>query len=261
MINHKIRKDLLNRSKPSPKHAAIILSYLIANSDKAIPLVIISETMRKKSGSIWGAAYDLAAMGKIGFADRKYHSFASCKHLSKLPKGQRIAVWHKNADISVSIKPQWASIQIQPSQIKEGLIDVEQVQSLQNKPIQQSLFDLDVDDMSNADIDSMIARLQSLKITREIDKRYEGAPTKHKEQIKRVLLSYGVADPVALVHADDEITFLTLTNTKAMPLQATIKQTGKPCQTVYLEHITLYRAPVISAIQEAYKAATIRGKQ
>lgn len=261
MINHKIRKDLMSRAKPSPKHAAVILTYLISNNKKPQPLVIISETMRKRSGSIWGAAYHLAAKGKIGFADRKYHVFDSCAELKRLPKGQRIAVWHKEANIDVAIKPQWATMQIQKSQIKENMIDVLQMQSIQQKPVQQSLFDLEVDDMTNQEIDSMINRLKALKITREIEKRYEGAPTKHKEQIKRVLLSYGVADPVALVHADDEITFLTLTNTKAMPLQATIKQTGKPCKTVYLEHITLYRAPVISAIQEAYKAATIRGKQ
>ena len=115
--------------------------------------------------------------------------------------------------------------------------------------------------MTNDELDDMIQRLKAYKITRDIEKRYDGAPTKHKAAITSVLTAYGVADPVALVHADEQITFLTLTNTKAMPLQVTIKQAGKPCETVYLEHITLYRAPVISAIQEAYKAATQRASQ
>ena len=138
-------------------------------------------------------------------------------------------------------------------QIHENAISLE--------PVQPALFDLDPESMSNNDLDAMIQRLQALKITREIEKRYEGAPTKHKEALSSVLTAYGVADPVALVHADEQITFLTLTNTKAMPLQVTIKQAGKPCETVYLEHITLYRAPVISAIQEAYKAAAQRASQ
>ena len=257
-INHKIRKDLIERAKPSPAHAAKVLSYLIANHEKPVSLAIIAESMRKKSGSIWGAAYDLASMGKIGFADRKYHLFDSHGLLKDLPKRQRIVVWHRKLDINVAVRPQWATLtnnrpQIRREQIQESAISLE--------PVQTSLFDFDPESMSNNDLDAMIQRLQALKITREIEKRYEGAPTKHKEALSSVLTAYGVADPVALVHADEQITFLTLTNTKAMPLQVTIKQAGKPCETVYLEHITLYRAPVISAIQEAYKAAAQRASQ
>ena len=214
--------------------------------------------MRKKSGSIWGAAYDLASMGKIGFADRKYHLFDSHPLLKKLSKRQRIVVWHRKLDIKVAIRPKWATLTNKEPQIKREQIRANVIAS---KPVQPSLFDVDPDSMSNNDLDAMIQRLQALKIKREIEKRYEGAPTKHKQALTSVLTAYGVADPVALVHADDKITFLTLTNTKAMPLQVTIKQAGKPCETVYLEHITLYRAPVISAIQEAYKAATQRASQ
>ena len=257
-INHKIRKDLIERSHPSPSHAAQILAYLIANSKKPVSLSVISEQMRKSGPATWPAAYDLAAMGKIGFADRKYHLFDTHPELKKLPKRQRIAVWHKDLDIKVSIRPKWATItnnqpQISREQIQESSISLD--------PVQPSLFDMDPMHMSNDELDAMIQRLKALKITREIEKRYEGAPTKHKEALLSVLTAYGVADPVALVHADEQITFLTLTNTKAMPLQVTIKQAGKPCETVYLEHITLYRAPVISAIQEAYKAATQRASQ
>tara|TARA_Y100000114_G_C11760162_1_gene329081 strand:- start:799 stop:1578 length:780 start_codon:yes stop_codon:yes gene_type:complete len=257
-INHKIRKDLIERSHPSPSHAAQILAHLIANNDKPVSLSVIAEQMRKSMQATWPAAYDLAAMGKIGFADRKYHLFDSHPELKNIPKQQRIAVWHKSHDIQVAIRPQWATLtnnepQIRRDQIIESPILLE--------PVQPSLFDIDPESMSNSDLDAMIQRLQTLKITREIDKRYEGAPTKHKAALLSVLTAYGVADPVALVHADEQITFLTLTNTKAMPLQVTLKQAGKPCETVYLEHITLYRAPVISAIQEAYKAATQRSNQ
>lgn len=258
-INHKIRKDLIERAKPSPSHAAKILHYLIANHQKPVSLAIIADTMRKKSGSIWGAAYDLAAMGKIGLADRKYHLFDSHPLLKKLPIRQRIVVWHRKLDMSVAIRPQWATLS--KEKVHEQTIDRSQVKALESKPVQASLFDMNPEDMSNTDLDAMIQRLQALKMTRDIEKRYEGAPTKHKAALSSVLASYGVADPVALVHADDQITFLTLTNTKAMPLQVTIKQAGKPCETVYLEHITLYRAPVISAIQEAYKAAARRASQ
>jgi hypothetical protein len=256
-INHKIRKDLIERSKPSPKHAAKILHYLIANHEKPVSLSIIAESMRKKSGSIWGAAYDLAAMGKIGFADRKYHIFDSNPTFKTLPKKQRIVVWHRKLEVNVSIRPRWATL------TNNAQITSDQIQGNANalQPVQPSLFDVDPERMSSTDLDAMIKRLQVLKLTREIEKRYEGAPTKHKEAVSSVLASYGVSDPVALVHADEKITFLTLTNTKAMPLQVTIKQAGKPCETVYLEHITLYRAPVISAIQEAYKAATQRATQ
>jgi hypothetical protein len=258
-INHKIRKDLIERSHPSPSHAAQILAYLIANNDRPVSLSVIAEQMRKSMQATWPAAYDLAAMGKIGFADRKYHLFDSHPELKKLPKQQRIAVWHKSHDIQVAIRPQWATFTAE--QVQDQIIDRQQIESLQSQPVQPSLFDVNPEDMSNSDLDAMIQRLQALKITREIEKRYEGAPTKHKEALSSVLAAYGVADPVALVHADDQITFLTLTNTKAMPLQVTIKQAGKPCETVYLEHITLYRAPVISAIQEAYKAAAQRASQ
>ena len=251
-INHKIKKDLVERSHPSPSHAAQILAHLMANNDRPVSLSVIAEQMRKSGPATWPAAYDLAAKGEIGFADRKYHLFDTHPELKKLPKLQRIAVWHKRHEIKVAIRPQWAT-QISRVQIDENAISLQ--------PVQPSLFDVDPESMSNTDLDAMIKRLQALKITREIEKRYEGAPTKHKEALLKVLTAYGVADPVALVHADEEITFLTLTNTKAMPLQVTIKQAGKPCETVYLEHITLYRAPVISAIQEAYKAAAQRASQ
>tara|TARA_R100000734_G_C3316760_1_gene109423 strand:+ start:852 stop:1631 length:780 start_codon:yes stop_codon:yes gene_type:complete len=257
-INHKIRKDLIERSHPSPSHAAQILAYLIANRKKPVSLSVISEQMRKSGPATWPAAYDMAAMGKIGFADRKYHLFDTHAELKKLSKKQRIAVWHKDLDIKVAIRPKWATITNNQPQISREQI---QDSSISLEPVQPSLFDMDPMHMSNDELDAMIKRLKALKITREIEKRYEGAPTKHKEALSSVLKAYGVADPVALVHADEKITFLTLTNTKAMPLQVTIKQAGKPCETVYLEHITLYRAPVISAIQEAYKAATQRASQ
>ena len=258
-INHKIRKDLIERAKPSPSHAAQILAYLIANHDRPVSLSVIAEQMPKKSGSIWGAAYDLAANGRIGIADRKYHLFESNRLLAKLSKKQRIVVWHQTKKLNVAIRPRWATLTT--NQVQEQTIDRQQIESLESQPVQPSLFDVDPESMSNSDLDAMIQRLQALKITREIEKRYEGAPSKHKDALLKVLTAYGVADPVALVHADEKITFLTLTNTKAMPLQVTIKQAGKPCETVYLEHITLYRAPVISAIQEAYKAAAQRASQ
>ena len=258
-INHKIRKDLVERAKPSPPQEAQILAYLIANHDRPVSLSVISEQMRRNWPATWPAAYHLAAKGKIGFADRKYHLFDSNPQLKKLSKQQRIVVWHKNHDIQVAIRPQWATLTTE--QMQAQTIDRQQIESLESQPVQPSLFDVDPESMSNNDLDAMIQRLQALKITREIEKRYEGAPTKHKEALSSVLTAYGVADPVALVHADEQITFLTLTNTKAMPLQVTIKQAGKPCETVYLEHITLYRAPVISAIQEAYKAAAQRASQ
>ncbi len=252
-INHKIRKDLIERSYPSPKHAAQILAYLHHNKKQVCSLSVISEQMRKSSPMTWPAAYDLAAMGKIGFADRRYHVFASHPDLKKLPLRQRIAVWHKDQNINVQIREKWASITNAGPQISRDQIRTES--------IQPTLFDIQPESMTNDELDEMIQRLKAYKITRDIEKRYDGAPTKHKAAITSVLTAYGVADPVALVHADEQITFLTLTNTKAMPLQVTIKQAGKPCETVYLEHITLYRAPVISAIQEAYKAATQRASQ
>ena len=256
-INHKIRKDLIKRSQPSPKHAAQILAYVHQNREKPVSLSLIAEQMRKAQAHTWGAAYDLASMDKIGFADRKYHLFDSNPILKKLSKKLRIVVWHKSTDIKVAIRPKWQSISNEPQISRDQIVDT----SILMEPVQPSLFDLIPEDMTNTDLDAMIQRLQALKITREIEKRYEGAPTKHKEALLKVLTAYGVADPVVLVHADEKITFLTLTNTKAMPLQVTIKQAGKPCETVYLEHITLYRAPVISAIQEAYKAATQRATQ
>ena len=90
-INHKIRKDLIERSYPSPKHAAQILAYLHHNKKQVCSLSVISEQMRKSSPMTWPAAYDLAAMDKIGFADRRYHVFASHPDLKKLPLRQRIA--------------------------------------------------------------------------------------------------------------------------------------------------------------------------
>ena len=251
-INEKIQKDLIKRSYPSPKHAAQILAYLHHNKNQICSLAVIAEQIKKSSRMTWPAAYHLCAKGEINFADRKYHLFDSNPLLAKLSKKQRIVVWHRKLNVNVSIRPQWAK-EISSIQKNKNAISLE--------PIQPALFDLDAESMSNTDLDDMIKRLQALKLMREIDQRYEGAPTKHKEAISKVLATYGVADPVALVHADEKITFLTLTNTKAMPLQVTIKQAGKPCETVYLEHITLYRAPVISAIQEAYKAATQRTSQ
>ena len=139
-INQKIRQDLNQRAKPSPKHAAKILHYLIANHQNPVSLSIIAESLRKKSGSIWGAAYDLAANGKIGVADRKYHLFSSNPLLAKLSKKQSIVVWHRKLNVNVSIRPQWAK-QISSIQTNKNAISLE--------PVQPALFDLDAESMSN----------------------------------------------------------------------------------------------------------------
>jgi hypothetical protein len=257
MMNDKIKKDLLDRAKPSPAHEAHILTYLMQNKSKPVSLATIADQNPKRSGSIWGAAYSLALEGKIGFADRRYHVFDSCDRLKGLPKRVRIVVWYRDLDVPVKIRPQYATAKINGDQT----IDRAQMQALEGIPVQQSLFDPNFEALETQEIDRLLERLQYIKLMRDINERYEGAPTKHRAALTRVLSDYGVGDPVALVHADNEIAFLTLTATRAMPIQVTIKQAGKPCETVYLEHITMYHAPLVATIQEAYKSASFGAVQ
>lgn len=251
MINHKIKEDLLDRAKPSPSHEAQILFYLSQNKNKVVSLVDIANASPKRSGSIWGAAYNLALEGKIGYADRRYHIFDTSPHLKDIPKSKRIMVWHHSFDVSVNVRPRYATAQIRRDQILET--------SITSTPVQQSLFDPDFEAMETQEIDRLLKRLQAVKLTREINDRYDGAPTKHRAALTRILSDYGVSDPVALVHAGEDLTFLTLTATTSMPIQVTLKRNGMACETMYLEHITLYNAPVIGTIQEAYKQAAKRG--
>lgn len=246
MINHKIKDDLLDRAKPSPSHEAQILFYLSQNKNKVVSLVDIANASPKRSGSIWGAAYNLALEGKIGYADRRYHIFATSSHLKDIPKSKRIMVWHHDFNVSVNVRPRYATAQ------RDQILDTP-------TPVQQSLFDPDFEAMETQEIDRLLKRLQAIKLTREINDRYDGAPTKHRAALTRILSDYGVSDPVALVHAGEDLTFLTLTATTSMPIQVTLKRNGFTCETMYLEHITLYNAPVIGTIQEAYKQAAKRG--
>ena len=50
---------------------------------------------------------------------------------------------------------------------------------------------------------------------------------------------YGISDPVYLAHSDDEISFLTYTAVKDMPIDVVI-DTGDGPRRVSAKHITLF---------------------
>ena len=73
MINTKIKADLLLRGKSAPETENKILTALEAAPDQVFTLRELCSSNGRHSGSFWAAAYNLAAKGMIGYADRKYH--------------------------------------------------------------------------------------------------------------------------------------------------------------------------------------------
>jgi len=240
MINEKINADLEERGRNSLASCRKILGYLEASPKEIFTLREICNKNGAHSGSFWAAAYHLASQGKIGFADRKYHVFGG--DLSAYPQKMRCVVWHKDhKPKGITIKPSWAT---------------HEAPQEDPQPAQPSLFG-NIEDLTSVELESLIRRAQSLKIIRALDERYKGADDQLTQKIKTALRGVGVADPVAYLHADDDCTFLTMTATKAMPIKITVG-TKEGAKTIEVEHITIHGAPVISTIQEAYRA---RGAQ
>ena len=236
MMNEKIRADLEERGRNSLASCRKILGYLEASPKEIFTLREICNKNGAHSASFWAAAYHLASKDKIGFADRKYHVFGG--DLSTYPQKMRCVVWHRDhKPKGVTIKPSWATHE-PPS-------------------VQPSLFGGDIESLSSNDLDALIKRAQSLKIVRALEERYKGADEDLTKKVKVALRGVGVADPVAYLHADDDCTFLTMTATKAMPIKITVG-TKEGAQTIEAAHITIHGAPVVSTIQEAYRA---RGAQ
>lgn len=235
MINDKIRADLEERGKYSLATTRRILGALEASPDEVFTLRELCNRGGSHSGSFWAAAYYLAAKGKIGFSDRKYHVWGS-SDLNGYASKIRCVVWHKDHKINgIAVRPQWASYQ--------------------SKTTQPSLFGDNIKSLSDAELLNLIERAQKIRFERLLDERYRGSLEHLTSPIKDVLTEIGVADPVALVHADERCAFLTLTETNAMPIQITfaMKDGNAIAQTMTLSHLTIHGAPAISMIQKAYK--------
>lgn len=241
MINEKIKADLEERGRYSLAAERKILGFLAAEPQGVHTLRdICAKKNGAHSGSFWAAAYHLAAQGKIGYADRKYHQFSG--DLASLAKRVRSVVWHRDyTPKGYTIHPRWAAYQ--------------------RSTTQPSLFGDNITELNNDELDKLIARAQEVRLDRLLEGRYRGAVDHMVEPIKEVLKRARVADPVALVHGDDTCTFLTLTATNAMPLQVTYatKTGNEIAQTQELSHITIHGAPAVWTIFEAYKRA--RGDQ
>ncbi|QDP50706.1 MAG: hypothetical protein Unbinned627contig1001_23 [Prokaryotic dsDNA virus sp.] len=241
MMNEKIQADLEERGKASLSVDRKILGYLEAEPNQVHTLRTICNAKNgAHNGTFWTAAYSLAARGKIGYADRKYHVFGG--DLASLTKKVRCVVWHRDhVPQGYSIRPQWAAYQASTTQ--------------------PSLFGDNITSLNSEELDRLIERAQEVRFERLLEGRYRGAVDHMVEPIKKILKKAGVADPVALVHGDDTCTFLTLTATNAMPLQVTYatKAGNEIAQTQELSHITIHGAPAVWTIFEAYKRA--RGDQ
>ena len=236
MLTKKIKEKLALRANPSPAKEAKILQYLNQNNDKIVTMIDILEQYESTSGAYYSAAYALAEKGAGGFADRQYHNWLQHPYLKKLHKRNRFVLWHKDHHVEVAIRPQFATYQTQNDQ--------------------PSLFGDNIDELSNDELSKLIARAQKLKLDRELDNRYAGGMAHVVDPIKDALSGYGVSDPVALVHAGDEATFITMSATKAMPIKITIKQKGMPVvQTIECDHITVHGVPVVATLQDAYVRA------
>tara|TARA_R100000773_G_scaffold6290_1_gene6549 strand:+ start:361 stop:1077 length:717 start_codon:yes stop_codon:yes gene_type:complete len=236
MLTKKIRQHLALRANPSPAKEAKILAYLNSNRNKIVTMIDILEHYNNRSGHFYSAAYSLAERGAIGFADRQYHIFSQNSATKKLHKRNRFVVWHKDFDVKIPIRPQFASYQ--------------------SKNDQPSLFGDNINELSNDELSKLIERAQKLKLDRELDNRYAGGMAHVVDPIKEALSGYGVSDPVALVHAGDDATFITMSATKAMPIKITIKQKGMPVvQTIECDHITVHGVPVVATLQDAYVRA------
>lgn len=238
-MNEKIRADLEERGRSSLASERKILGYLEASPTQVFTLREICNKNGAHSGSFWAAAYYLASQGKIGLADRKYHIFGG--DLSGYGQRMRCVVWHRDhKPKGVTIRPQWAAHEV---------VTVE--------PVQPSLFDAKIDDLSTEDLDALIKKAQALRLDRALEERYRGSSDDSTKKVKKVLKSVGVADPVCFLHADEDCAFLTLTTTKAIPIRVSVG-IGGACKTLDLDHITIHGSPLIWSMFEAYRS---RGAQ
>ena len=240
MLNDKIKQHLQNRvgSNPSPELVANIKQFLRDNHDRFVSIVEIRDHYKKKSHSYYNAVYYLAIQGEIGFVDREYHLFSQHNVLKEVAKRHRTICWDKSFDRqvqSVPIRPKYRT----------------------NEDMVKILTGYSIKKITDKDLSELIKKAQKEQMERRLELRYAGSLAHITDPIKEVLEKYNVADPVALVHASDATTFLTMTETPAMPIKITIKDKSLPVtQTIECEHITIHSPPVISTIKEAFDRVT-----
>lgn len=234
MINTKIKADLLLRGKSAPETENKILTALEAAPDQVFTLRELCSSNGRHSGSFWAAAYNLAAKGMIGYADRKYHVWGASV-LARYNQRVRSAVWHK-------------SMTIEDIVVREGWVD------MVPRQVQAPLFGGDVGELSNDDLEGLLQRVQQERFERALKARYVGGDVNTCAPIVEALRGLGIADPVAYMHSDQNCTFVTMTSTKEMPIKVTLKGKGKEARTIEdVEHITLHGLPVVATLKSAFE--------
>ena len=235
MINNKIKADLVARGKSREDAEKKIFKVLNEAPDQIFTLRDICNKNGRHNGSFWGAAYHLAAQGKIGLADRKYHVW-SASVLATYPTRIRTVIWNKDLDIeNVIIREQW--IDLVPN------------------PKQAPLFKKeDVSTLSDSDLDDLMRRVSKERFERMLISRFKGSDQGTCDPVIDALRSIGIADPVAYVHSDAKCTFVTMTSTKEMPIKITLKSEGREARTIHdIEHITLHGLPVVATLKSAFE--------
>ncbi len=251
MITKKVSMDLKSRGSSSTiRGKSQILNVLESLPNEIHTMRYVSSQTERKGKyyyRLWSSAYDLASEGKIQILDRKYHLWSKHPLLSKYASKIRCVVFHADykLDPPAELRPEYKTNE-------SNIISL--VTPEEEQLIEEEQLPLSFADYTDDELDQLISRARSERLERALESRYRGANREICDKVCNSLRAYEVADPVALVHGDEHVVYLTVTKTKAMPIIATLKQVGEEeAITIELEHLTLHNAPLISTIKEAYQ--------
>ena len=196
-----------------------------ANNKSIWEVSCLKEDLPYKRSTIYRAIYRLAALEKIGFASRFTHNFSHCNETKKLPYSIKIVVWSINHKLYVPLK--------------EDYIDPDM-------PEQVPLFGYDFTALSNEQLAEVIERAQWQQIHRGVRERYAILPKEAINKLTDIFCKINISDPVHYAYSDNEISFMTFTAIKTMPIDIVI-DTGFGPNRYNCRSLTIFGEEILRA--------------
>jgi hypothetical protein len=277
MLNNKIINHIAKKaSRRNNKNDEKILKWLSLDGHKDLvwePSYIKHDMPSINGGSLYSSIYRLASQSKIGFASRTYHDFSKTEEIAGKPPRTRTLIWDIDHHVDLSVRSEW-QVPISSKQVNvSGPISHESASgtlSVSGSTVSvdgsvlsraSSLFSAAktpqeiVEAASVDDLQSLIDLAKKRQIQIGIDRRYACLNKAHRDTITDIFVGIGITDPVYFAHSDDNISLLTYTAVKDMPIDIVIDEGNGP-RRVSAKHITLFGKALLAYTDSMFSAGS-----
>ena len=238
-MNNKIKSYLKAKYNQQPRTDADqkIVAWLdsFANNKSVWEVSYLKNELAIRESSLYRCIYRLAWQGKIGLASRKFHDLKASPDIGALSSGVSIVVWSTKHHVNVPVLPEW--------------IDTD-------APIQQApLFGYDFSALSSEELDEVIKRAQWQQIARGVTERYAVMPKEMRNKLTDIFCKINITDPVYYAHSDEDVSFMTYTAIKNMPIDIVI-DTGFGPTRFNCKALTIFGEEILKATGSMFSGSS-----